>query len=221
VCEGAAANRHLGRDRRPAPTSSLTTSRAFDELVAALRVNTALQRVDIAQERGFPAEQREPVLDLLRTYNFALQSVHMAARWLMLTRSYQIPIDELLQHNCFVKGVVERLEGAEYHISRRAVWPALMQEFVTISTLLYRFVRRGNLEQFAEQAVLVGAAAAETPNDRKRSRDQLQPPSGVRAEFAVSGVQSSFRTAVAVTIGFDNLPGALVRDAYWDDGRPA
>jgi hypothetical protein len=147
------------------------------------------------------------VLDLLRTYNFALQSVHMAARWLMLTRSYQIPIDELLQHNCFVKGVVERLEGAEYHISRRAVWPALMQEFVTISTLLYRFVRRGNLEQFAEQAVLVGAAAAETPNERKRSRDQLQPPSGVRAEFAVSGAQSSFRTVVAVTIGFDNLPG--------------
>jgi len=50
-----------------------------------------------------------------------------------------------------------------------------MQEFVTIPTLLYRFVRRGNLEQFVEQAVLVGAAAAGTPNERKRSRDQLQP----------------------------------------------
>jgi hypothetical protein len=137
VCAGPAANRHLERldltdeiDVPPGtvavaalgggPASSLKTFRVaprkwspreFDELVAALRVNTALQRVDIAQERGFPAEQLEPVLDLLRTYSFALQSVRMAARWLMPTRSYQSPIDELLQRNRLVRRVVERLEG--------------------------------------------------------------------------------------------------------------
>jgi hypothetical protein len=97
VCEGAGASRHLEalnfRDDvtvsagAVAPASQLSplivlgrawspsTPEAFAELVAALRVSTALTHGHLGQEGEFP--DAHLVSDLLRAYNFALPSIRL------------------------------------------------------------------------------------------------------------------------------------------------
>jgi hypothetical protein len=59
----------------------------------------------------------------------------------------------------------EVLEPNGYRVDGRALWPRVLQEFVTFPTLLCRFLRRGDVEALADQ---VGASAS----GRKRDRDQ-------------------------------------------------
>jgi hypothetical protein len=192
VCEGAAANRHLEhlvlKDDVVLPPGSavaalgpestlsklraaprLWTRRAFVELVEALRVNTALHEISLSQKGGFKPAHADLVLNLLRTYNFTLRNVYLVPRK-DGTGSHEGPIGALLRRNAGVRRAVEHLGASDYRVPRRAAWPLALQEVSTIPTLLYRFVRRGNVDALAEQ-VAMGAAP---PNVRKRRHDQVQ-----------------------------------------------
>jgi hypothetical protein len=158
--DGGSALTHL----RVAPR--LWSRRAFVELVEALRVDTALKEVILSQKGGFKPAQAGLVLDLLLTHNFTLQNVQVVPRK-DGTGSYEGPIGEQLRRNAYVRRAVEHLSASDYRIPRRAVWPRALQEVSTIPTLLYRFVRCGNVDALAEQ-VAVGAAP---PNERKRRHD--------------------------------------------------
>lgn len=199
VCEGAAANRHLDlldlKDNIELPTGTVLaalgspstlskihvapriwTRRAFGEIVQALRVNAALTEVFLAQRCGF---QPAPavVLDLLRTYNFTLRSVRVV-HGKDGTPTHEGPIEDMLRRNDGVRRTVEHLGASNYRVPRLAAWPLALQELVTIPTLLYRFVRRGNVDAFAEQVVVVRASASmRLPRKGKRSREQLQDSS--------------------------------------------
>jgi hypothetical protein len=192
VCEGAAASRRLElldlKDDIVLPSGTVAAAldggsalthlhvaprmwsrRAFVELVEALRANTALEEVSLAQKGGFMPAQAGLALDVLRTSNFTLQNVHLVPRK-DGTGSHEGPIGALLRRNAGVRRAVEHLGATGYRVSRRAAWPLALRHLSTIPTLLYRFVRRGNVDALAEQAAM-GAAP---PNERKRRHDQVQ-----------------------------------------------
>jgi hypothetical protein len=102
VCEGAGASKHLEalnfRDDVTVPAAAAAPAvapasqlsplivlgrawprEAFAELVAALRVSTALTLAYLGQEGEFPDAHLVP--DLLRTYNFALPSIRLDPAW--------------------------------------------------------------------------------------------------------------------------------------------
>jgi hypothetical protein len=180
VCEGVGANEHIeGLNYRDdgvvpsgavvpavAPTSTLKyfivkarswSREAFAELVWALRVNVHLKDLYLGQDGEFP--DAHLVHDLLRTYNFTLPTLCLDTTRLgpdmVASRppAYQdrVPIGSLLRRNQRVRGVVDELEAADYRLPPRPLWPLALQEISTFPTLLYRFVRKGNLAEWALQ----------------------------------------------------------------------
>jgi hypothetical protein len=191
VCRGAAASAHLehlnvrdGFDVPPGavvpaiePRTSLKqlvvearswSPGAFAELVEALRVNTRLVHAFLGQVGRFRHEARL-VQDLVRTYNFSIQSVLLGngpGRFQDGT-DRRGPIGALLRRNRRVRGVVRGvLEPDGYRFDDRAMWPRVLQEIITFPTLLYRFVRSGNVDALADQ---LGRAS----RGRRRRRHQV------------------------------------------------
>lgn len=181
VCEGAGANEHIEsltfHDDAIVPAGTVVAAvapmstlkhfivkarswsrEAFIELVLALRVNTILTHVYLGQNGEFTDAHLVHVL--LHTYNFTLPSLCLDTIWrgpnMAASRhpAYQdeVPIDALLRRNRRVRNVVDELEAENYRVSGQAAWSLALQEIRTFPTLLYRFVRKGNLGEFAHHA---------------------------------------------------------------------
>jgi hypothetical protein len=109
------------------------------------------------------------VEDLLGRHNFTLSSVRLDPPSLTygadgLETAGRMAA--LLNRNCRVRAVHAVLEKFGYHVPNPAMWPRMLQKISAFPKLIYRYVRRGNVEAFAE--LMLKAVSS----GRKRSRGQ-------------------------------------------------
>jgi hypothetical protein len=199
---------------------------ALEKLVRALRTNECLREVTLEGDREFPGGARL-VEELLATYNCTLKEVTLHP-W---EDASQGRIHALLKRNQQVRLLEERLAAynrrspkgrayrnhqrvrapgtpgrptafERYHVKRTSVWPrVLAAECGRMPTLLYRFVRHGNLEAFVVQVEEVVAAATATTaaananatallsrSHKKKTKKARPPP---RTEAAQGGPVSA------------------------------
>jgi hypothetical protein len=160
---------------------------AFEKLVRALRTNECLRDVTLeGDHRAFPGGA-QLVEELLTTYNCTLKEVTVhpwedASRGriqALLERNKRVRLleERLAAYSRSAKGRAHHRQRPRvlralgmpgrptaferYHVSRTSVWPrVLAAECGRMPTVLYRFVRHGNLEAFVVQVEEVVAAKA-------------------------------------------------------------
>jgi hypothetical protein len=120
------------------------TDAAYESLARQLRTNTAVASLRI-RDTGRSRRLVDWILELLNTYNFTLQQVYP------IRPSDQGRVDELLRRNSRVRAVHQHLEGLHCVLGERALWPTALSQVARFPTLVYRFVRRGDVDGFADQ----------------------------------------------------------------------
>jgi hypothetical protein len=137
------------------------SAEAFEELVRALRTNTVLCDLTVHCDRRRAIPHLPLVEELLTTYNYALETVTVRPCG---DRALLRRLDALLERNKRVRalGGTARSRHASHEFYRfpsRAVWPRVLGAYSRFATLMYRFVRKANLEAFANQVQPAAALA--------------------------------------------------------------
>jgi hypothetical protein len=151
---------------RPQRVLKAGTREAVAEPLEALRINATILHANLGQ-RG-PFRQARLVQDLVRTNNFSIRSVVVLDPCNEVgtyRRSAMRPAGPGTAA-CVRFVHAEVLEPNGYRVDGRALWPRVLQEIITFPTLLYRFVRSGNVDALADQ---VGRAS----HGRRRRRHQV------------------------------------------------
>jgi hypothetical protein len=146
---------------------------AFQELVVALRTNTVLCDLTVRTDREIPHLRLVEVL--LTTYNCTLETVTVRP---CADRALLRRVKALLERNTRLRELGDpshhRPLERPHHFSSRAVWPRVLEAYSRFPTLLYRLLRKANLEAFASQ-MGQGWAAAAAAGEEKASHAQPAP----------------------------------------------
>jgi hypothetical protein len=146
-----------------------------DECVASiatqLRTNTAMQLIFLCKAtKALPGHQSHPfrpIMETLETYNFTLQN----ATW-----HWEDPQQDALRgtdHNFLVSVMgrntrihraLEQLPG--YHVAPTILWPRVLGMVSPLPTLLYRFLRKGDVNTLCSLLERDGSATGQ----KKRGR---------------------------------------------------
>jgi hypothetical protein len=135
------------------------------DLVFQLRTNERLETCDVsttsAAAPGFPYDSVE---ELLRTFNCTLRTLYVDS----LTRpALADRIRHLLRRNHGVRNARGHLEKRNYAVGPVAAWPRALEAVGRFPTLVYRFVRRGNLPVLSAH-LLVATEGANRGRRRQR-----------------------------------------------------
>jgi hypothetical protein len=148
---------------------------AFQEFVLALRTNAVLCDLTLRCDRRRAIPHLRLVEGLLTTYNCTLETVTVRP---CADRALLRRVKALLERNTRVRELGDpshhRQLKRPHHFSSRAVWPRVLGDYSRFPTLLYRFVRKANLEAFASQMGHCWAAAA-AAGEEKASHAQPAP----------------------------------------------
>jgi hypothetical protein len=150
------------------------TSEAFEEFVMALRTNTVLCDLTLHCNRRREIPNSRLVEGLLESYSFALETVVLRP---CRDPALLLRVNKLLERNKRARALGKPRYRHQvdqfYQFPSRAVWPRVLEGWNQFPTLLYRFVRKGNLEAFANQVQqeVVKAAAA----DAQHGASKVQP----------------------------------------------
>jgi hypothetical protein len=140
-----------------------------------LRTNTTLESLHAVKRNDDPAPCFRPIAHVLETYNVTLRKVTL--RW-----GFPIPIRaehaleagvlaQLRRRNRRIRRAVEQLEPRSYHVAPASLWPHALGLVSPIPTLVYRFLRIGNVNTLCG-LLQPGSAAFGTKRGRRASSSQ-------------------------------------------------
>jgi hypothetical protein len=123
------------------------TDAGMVELFRQLRANISLRCLDV---RGSVSDQRifELLEELLSTYNFTITRIGRGVPKFYKRRRI---IEAILLRNERVRKVNDQLQIRSYHVQERNVWPRVLRDVGTFPTLVYRFLRTGNVVGLSDQ----------------------------------------------------------------------
>jgi hypothetical protein len=123
------------------------TDAGMVELFRQLRANVSLRVLDV---RGSVSDLRifELLEELLSTYNFTITRIGRGVPKYYKRRRI---IEAILLQNERVRKVNDQLQVRNYHVQERNVWPRVLRDVGTFPTLVYRFMRKGNLVALSDQ----------------------------------------------------------------------
>jgi hypothetical protein len=173
LCDGVLQNAHLRElwvahvdtaafapaVSRGSPLERLTigidwTEEGFFSLVEGLRTNERMKRVKFFF-RGWPPYESPALLeDLVLRHNFTLRGLVFDKHDMLQDR-----IDDLLKRNAIVRKTNRRLARRQYRVARRSVWPEVLGRVSRMPSLVYRFLRRGNVDAFCDQIAIAASAS--------------------------------------------------------------
>ena len=117
-----------------------------------LKTNTAMDRLYLRRMENDSAfyrpERFRPLEEVLETYNVTLRTVVVEGsipRW-----DEQEYVDNLLRRNARIHQAIEQLKPQDYHVTSTVLVPNVFEMVSGIPTLLYRFLRNGNVNAFCE-----------------------------------------------------------------------
>jgi hypothetical protein len=114
------------------------------ELFRQLRTNERQERVSLV---SLAADQLRFAEELLATYNFTLSEFGVPP----VSEEWTTRVGWALMRGALARDVVGDLEPSNYQLETRASWACVLEAASTYPTLLYRFLRRGNVAAFADQ----------------------------------------------------------------------
>jgi hypothetical protein len=138
------------------PLRSLYVIGAYTEegvtaLTRQLRTNTRMAEVGLSETDSDSDGHAcvRPFLPLLETYNFTLRKARVAhsARGEVVGLDVLTP---LLRRNRAIRHGIRRLKPREYRVAPVGVWPRAFEKVGAFPTLLYRLVRRGNVDALCD-----------------------------------------------------------------------
>jgi hypothetical protein len=121
---------------------------AVRSLSKQLRTNTTLTDLFLGLARyrlpreGDP-ELFRPLAHVLDTYNFTLERVSVGPAY--AGSAAVRTIDDLLRRNGRIRTALDHWQPRDYHVSPASLWPVALAMVRRLPTLLYRFVRKGDL----------------------------------------------------------------------------
>jgi hypothetical protein len=131
------------------------TVEAFVALIERLKTNTVLEVLVLGAEDVFPSSMPFNLLeDLLTAHNITLQQFAIR-QWAgtddeLAFYPATVPIRALLRRNASLRAADAQLQTLQYIIAPDLL-PEAMERVGRVPTLLYRLLRRGNLDALAEQ----------------------------------------------------------------------
>jgi hypothetical protein len=153
---------------RPLSSSSLRvlvihlqefTQEGLNFLAQQLKTNTLLEKVSVFHATTMGTLDHMPWIDMLTTHNFTLRTLQEGSNvgpWSDRDlRSAEI--DLCLRRNKRIRKGLLQLRGT-YHVSPPALLPLVLEVVKTLPTLLYRFVRRGDINALGDRLLLVATA---------------------------------------------------------------
>jgi hypothetical protein len=168
-----------GAAGRGSPLQTLRVHGAFTDdgvasLARQLRTNTRLTALCLAETSGdcdYNLHTRH-VLEMLDTYNFTLRDA-VVGHSLEVARFDMEPFERSMRRNRWIRTAVRRLEPLEYHVSPTGLWPLVFEAKAmgTFPTLLYRLLRRGDVDALCDAVVRRHKAKL---GKRKRVRTAVQ-----------------------------------------------
>jgi hypothetical protein len=151
----------------------------WEALARGLRSNSTLERVHVEGKHGFggiPACLEE----LVSTHNSTLRSLDVHLRGFFPTHIPQThyvrrqAIQGHLRRNGRIRHALEELRGRYHAQATASLWPLVLEMVSPLPTLLFRFLRRGDLNalsELAQQGSRVHNSEPTTPRgSRKRGR---------------------------------------------------
>jgi hypothetical protein len=153
-----------------------------DECVASiatqLRTNTTMQLIFLCKAAkalpGHRSRPFRPIMETLETYNFTLQN----ATW-----NWEDPQQDALRgndHNFLVNVMgrnkrihraLEQLQG--YHVAPVILWPRVLGMVSPLPTLLYRFLRKGDVNTLSSLLERDGSATGQKKRGRAIDPDDI------------------------------------------------
>jgi hypothetical protein len=135
-------------------TLGVTSNGGFSEGSVAsfarqLRTNATLSHLSLATRSEMPRDDRfrlfRPIEKVLETHNFTLTQVEVGAGW-----DGQENVVSLLRRNRRIQRALEQLEPVSYRLEPTILWPRAFEKVSALPTLLYRFLRRGDVSALSD-----------------------------------------------------------------------
>jgi hypothetical protein len=153
-------------------------------LAQQLKTNTLLEKVSVFHATTMTSLDHMPWIDMLTTYNFTLRTLQEGSNvgpWSDRDlRSAEI--DACLRRNKRIGKGLQKLKGT-YHVSPPALLPLVLEMVKTLPTLLYRFVRRGDINALGDRLVVAAAHRRQqqqrgggASNDNNNNNMSAPPP---------------------------------------------
>jgi hypothetical protein len=147
------------------------TQEGLNFLAQQLKTNTLLEKVSVFHATAMTSLDHMPWIDMLTTHNFTLRTLQEGSNvgpWSDRDlRSAEI--DACLRRNKRIGKVLQQLRGT-YHVSPPALLPLVLEMVKTLPTLLYRFVRRGDINALGDRLLLVAAAHRRQQQQQQQQR---------------------------------------------------
>jgi hypothetical protein len=194
ICRAASQCKNLGAlkiraneigddmlDNVAASSSSLNevwVEGAFSEasvanLATHLRTNTTMTRLFLFHTTRVPPSSEEaerfwPIATVLGTYNFTLEDAVVD-----LERPGSAVVEkihELVLRNRRTRTALDHWQPRSYHVAPAGLWPCALGMVSRFPTLLYRFVRQGDLNELCDRLLLQRRGGSAVLGRNKRSR---------------------------------------------------
>lgn len=155
-------------------------------LATQLKTNTTMERLCVHAERGRPSLRQcsqsfRYIEEALRTYNYTLREVSwlFTLPWSVKERQERNILTHLVRRNGRIRCAIKTLEPVNYNVGGPAggVWPHALGLVSPIPTLVYRFLRRGNVDALCGIVLPEGGSLALIVK-RKRGCAQRAVPGG-------------------------------------------
>jgi hypothetical protein len=156
-------------------------------LARKLKTNTLLKDLLIVHPNTIPLTHR-PWIELLESHNFTLRTVR--EQFHIRNGLRAAPMGDLLprhlSRNGRIRKALDDLQG--YHVPSAALRPRVLEMVSGIPPLLYRFVRRGDINAWVD--LLVVAAHSSSTNKRSLAPAPLAPRRSRRVAGLRKGLPS-------------------------------
>jgi hypothetical protein len=130
------------------------------ELFRQLRTNERQERIALV---SLAADQLRFAEELLTRYNCTIREFGVPP----VSDEWSERLGLALGGGLLARHAVGNLAPAHYQVEMRSLWPSVMADVRTYPTLLYRFLRRGNVAAFADQL-------SHSPLAKKRPRRSVR-----------------------------------------------
>jgi hypothetical protein len=125
------------------------TEEGFDSVVECLKFNEELERIRFWSFGPFRWNPLRKLEGLVSKYNFTLERVE-ALPSEPYTAPYLQRINSSLLLNVRVRRAHSHLRARQYRIRQRSAWPLALDRISSKPALLFRFLRRGNPDAWAD-----------------------------------------------------------------------
>jgi hypothetical protein len=135
-----------------------------------LRANTTLERLYVIKRKDEdPSPFFRPLAHVLETYNVTLRKVGL--RWFIPQKAEHVMEERVLtglrRRNRLIRQAIDQLEPRSYHVVPATLLPRMLGMASPLPTVLYRFLRKGDLNTLCD--LLRPRGSARGP---KRVREQ-------------------------------------------------